>query len=101
MKSISKSQLSEYTRCENYDISTLAERIQQTIIAKQGDKTNEDAQANTKEQLQKTYREIKTLNYKLMRVVAAREDTSFHQIITLKKPSDIEALEGSPMYFKI
>lgn len=54
---------------------------------------------NAKDMLQKTFREIKTLNYQLQRIVA--DENSYHTVIVARKPIDIEVLEGSPMYFKV
>lgn len=62
--------------------------------------SDKDHEANPKEQLQKTFREIKSINYQLLRIVTT-QDTNLHQIIPIKKPFDIEVLENSPMFFKI
>ncbi len=45
------------------------------------------------------FREIKGINYKLNQIVAS--EAEFHQMLIPRKMTEIEVLEGSPMYFKI
>jgi hypothetical protein len=42
---------------------------------------------------------MKSMNYQLQRIIA--DENSYHTLIVPRKPTDIEVLEASPMYFKI
>jgi len=39
------------------------------------------------------------MNYQLQRIVA--DENSIHTVLVTRKPTDIEVLEGSHMYFKV
>ena len=48
--------------------------------------------------LQKTNREIKSLNYKLMRIISADD---YHTILYPNKNNDIEVIEQTLIYCKV
>lgn len=54
---------------------------------------------NCAELLFKTNREIKSLNYKLMRVVTT--DENFHTVLYPNRINDIEVIEQTPIVCKV
>ena len=54
---------------------------------------------NCADLLFKTNREIKSLNYKLMRVVTT--DDNFHTLLTPNRMNDIEVIEQTPIICKV
>ena len=54
---------------------------------------------NPRGMIQQIFRDIKGMNYQLNQIVA--NEAEFHQMLIPRKLTEIEVLEGNPMYFKI
>eukprot|EP00347_Sterkiella_histriomuscorum_P015694 403356050 len=98
IQSQNKIGLTQRTKQTNEEMSEYLEKLQQAELNQDNNFPKNLDKIDCKQLIFQTNREIKTLNYKLLRIIATE---NIHQNINIGRPTEIEVIEEQPAYLKL